>query len=133
LAEVYFDSGDLENAEKTIQRALEFSQHHGEKGNEAISRIWLGRILAKKKEFAFEMAEESIFHGIQICEELKYRPSVAEGHLYLGELYIGRGQGEKAREHLKRAEGMFQDMGMDYWLTQVKTALRELEEVKGEQ
>ena len=128
LAQVHFDSGDLENAERTIQEGLELSVRHGAKGIEPSARIWMGRILAKKKEPAFEMAEESLLHGIRIAEERRYRSFMAEGHLFLGELYSARGQGEKAREHLKRAEGMFQDMGMDYWLPQVKTALRELGE-----
>jgi hypothetical protein len=74
------------------------------------------------------MAEESLLHGIRMAEERRLRSVRAEGHLFLGELYVARGQREKAREHLQRAEGMFQDMGMDYWLPQVKTALRELEE-----
>jgi len=128
LAEVHFDSGDLESAERTIQEGLELSVRHGAKGYEANARIWMGRILVKKRELAFEMAEESLLHGIRMAEGCKYRSIIAEGHLFLGELYSARGQGEKAQYHLKRAEGMFQDMGMDYWLTQAKTALRELEE-----
>ena len=130
LAEVHFDSGDLESAERTIQEGVELCVRHGAKGIEPSARIWMGRILAKKKEPAFEMAEESLLHGIRIAEERRYRSFMAEGHLFLGELYSARGQGEKARYHLKRAEDMCQDMGMDYWLPQVKTALRELEEEK---
>jgi tetratricopeptide (TPR) repeat protein len=130
LAQVHFDSGDLENAERTIQEGLELSVRHGAKGSEAAARIWMGRILAKKKEFAFEMAEESLLQGIRMAEERRLRPFMAEGHLFLGELYSARGQGEKARYHLKRAEGMFQDMGMDYWLPQVKAVLKRLEEEK---
>jgi hypothetical protein len=40
----------------------------------------------------------------------------AQGHLFLGELYAHGGQEEKALEHLKKAETMFQEMGMEYWL-----------------
>ena len=133
LAEVHFDLGDLENAERTIQEGLELSVRHGAKESEAAARIWLGRILAKKEEMASEMAEKSLLHGIRMAEEHRLRRLMAEGHLFLGELYSARGQGEKARNHLRRSEGMFKDMGMDYWLPQVKTALRELEEEKNEE
>jgi membrane protein DedA with SNARE-associated domain len=40
----------------------------------------------------------------------------AQGHLFLGELYVHADQKEKALKHLKKAETMFQEMGMDYWL-----------------
>jgi hypothetical protein len=44
------------------------------------------------------------------------KPTYAQGHLFLGEVYAHSGQKEKALEHLKEAETMFQEMGMDYWL-----------------
>jgi len=128
LAEVHFDSGDLESAERTIQQALELSQNHGEKGSEAISRIWQGKIWGKKEEFSLEKAEESILYGIGMAEEMKLRPFVAEGYLYLGELYLARGRREKARDHLKKAEDMFQEMGMDSFVTRTREILRRLEE-----
>ena len=37
-------------------------------------------------------------------------------HLNFGELYLNAGDKEKALENLKKAEGVFQEMGMDYWL-----------------
>jgi len=44
----------------------------------------------------------------------------------LGELYEGTGQNEKALENLKKAEGMFQEMGMDYWLGKTHEVLGRL-------
>jgi tetratricopeptide (TPR) repeat protein len=55
------------------------------------------------------------------------RPSCSEGYLYLGELYADMGQREKALETLKKAEGMFQEMGMDYWLHRTQEVLQVLE------
>ena len=39
------------------------------------------------------------------------------------------GQREKALENLKKAKGMFQEMGMDYWLRRTQEVL---ERVQGE-
>ncbi len=44
----------------------------------------------------------------------------------MGELYADRGQRENALENLKKAEGMFQEMGMDYWLAQTQEVLGRL-------
>jgi hypothetical protein len=50
------------------------------------------------------------------CPPSSPKPTYAQGHLFLGEVYAHSGQKEKALEHLKEAETMFQEMGMDYWL-----------------
>ena len=54
------------------------------------------------------------------------KPSCALGYFSLGELYVNAGQKEKALENLKKAEGMFQEMGMDYWLTRTQEVMRRL-------
>jgi hypothetical protein len=36
------------------------------------------------------------------------------------------GQKDKALENLKKAEGMFREMGMDYWLAKTHKALERL-------
>jgi predicted ATPase len=50
----------------------------------------------------------------------------ARGCLSLGELYDKAGQKEKALENLKKAETMFQEMGMDYWVAMTKELLEKL-------
>jgi len=47
----------------------------------------------------------------------------ALGHLYLGQLYMTAGEKEKAIEPLKKAEGLFEKMEMDYWLTRTRNTL----------
>ena len=46
--------------------------------------------------------------------------------LFLGELYADRGQGQKALQNMKKAEGMFEKMGMDYWLARTQEVLGRL-------
>jgi hypothetical protein len=48
------------------------------------------------------------------------------GYLFLGEVYVDTGQKDKALETLKKAEGMFKEMGMDYWLVKTQDALKGL-------
>ena len=61
-----------------------------------------------------------------MLEELKVKPYQAEGYLYLGELYADTGQKEKALETLNKAEGMFRQMGMDYWVARTEKVLEKL-------
>jgi len=68
-------------------------------------------------------AEEHILKGMKILDELGTKPYYAQGHLFLGELYADGGQKEKALGNLKKAEAMFQEMGMDYWLARTKKLL----------
>ena len=51
---------------------------------------------------------------------------LVEGYYYLGELYTHIGKQDKAMENLKKAEEMFRDMGMDYWLTRTQEILDRL-------
>jgi len=126
LSAVYFDSGDLKNAQSCIEEALRLSRDHDEKLMEGCSKIRLGRILGKAEPLESDNAEKYILQGIEISEELKIRPYVAQGYLFLGELYGDAARREKALESLKKAEGMFQEMGMDCWLAQTQEVLGRL-------
>ena len=57
---------------------------------------------------------------------LKTEAYYSLGHLYLGELYLNMGKKEKAIDNLKKAEGMFREMGMDYWLGKAQEVLAAL-------
>jgi class 3 adenylate cyclase len=126
LSVVHFDSGDLKSVQKHVEKALTLSRDKKERHFEGISEIWLGRILAKAIPSRGDTAEDHILQGIQILHELKIKPYSAQGYLLLGELYADRGEKRKARENLKKAEGMFQEMGMDYWLAKTQEVLGRL-------
>ena len=118
LGDTYLQLGDLENARGFMEEGLRLSQKNNEKYYEAIAWILLGRVLGRRETPNIRKAEECILQGMKIADELKAKPCYAQGHLFLGELYAYGGQKEKALENLKRAETMFQDMGMDYWLAE---------------
>ena len=119
---VKFALGDLKTAQSYVEEALTLSRDKKERHIEGISEIWLGRILGKTEPTS-PRGEEHISRGIQILEELKLRSYQAQGYLFLGELYADRGQKEQTLQHLKSAEVMFQEMGMEYWLAKTQEVI----------
>ena len=113
-------------ARSSTERALNLTQKNGEKINEGTSRILLGRVLGKEHISQSARAKEYILEGIKILEEREVVARSAVGYLYLGELYADMGQKEKALETLKKAEGAFRKMGMDYWLRRTQKILGKL-------
>ncbi len=71
-------------------------------------------------------AEQQILQGINLLEKLGIACEVCFGYLWLGEIYAESGRRGEALENLKKAEGMFQEMGMDYWLVKAQEALARL-------
>ncbi|HXX33849.1 MAG TPA: AAA family ATPase, partial [Thermodesulfobacteriota bacterium] len=123
LTFVHSDLGNLNEAKVHAEQALKLSQTRHQKSWEGNSWILLGRTLGKMEGSQLDKAEEHILQGIKILEELEVKPYNAQGYLFLGELYAERGQKEKALKNLKKAEAMFQEMGMDYWLARTKKLL----------
>jgi tetratricopeptide (TPR) repeat protein len=126
LGAVRFNSGDSKEAQRFIEKALQLSQSNNEKWSEGKSWIWMGRILGRSDPSKKDKAEEYILTGINILEKLKLKPFFTLGRLFLGELYLETGEREKAMENLKKAEGMFREMGMDYWLGRARTLLEKV-------
>jgi hypothetical protein len=54
--------------------------------------------------------------GLETLTELETAPDIAIGRLFLGELYVQDNQEKVALTHLKAAEVLFKEMGMDYWI-----------------
>ena len=120
LSMVHLDSGEFESAQACAEKALKLTQENKEKVYEGSSWTILGRILGKKEPNKMDKAEAYILKGIKILERSKIQPYVSTGYLYLGELYADMGHREKALENLNKAEEMFQEMGMDYYLAKTR-------------
>ena len=123
MGDTHLQLGDLENARGYMEEALRLSQKNNEKYWEAQAWIFLGRTLGRTAVPQLHKAEECILQGMKIADELKAKPTYAQGHLFLGELYAHAGQKEEALENLKKAEAMLQQMGMVYWLARTKELL----------
>jgi tetratricopeptide (TPR) repeat protein len=126
LGDICLRLGDLKNAQSHMEEALRLSQKNNEKGMEAYSWLGLGRILGRMETPQIGKAEEYILQGMKIYDELKMKSWFSLGYFHLGELYANAGQKENALENLKKAEPMFQEMGMDYWLVETRKVLAEL-------
>jgi tetratricopeptide (TPR) repeat protein len=126
LSMVYFESGDLTKALNCAEEASRLSEKRGEKHWEGISKIWRGRILCRAETSGDRKGQASIYEGMKICEALKLKPYLATGYLFSGELHVNTGQRERALEDLKKAESMFQEMGMDYWVEKTRKVLGSL-------
>ena len=126
LSSVHLDLGNLNEARVHAEQALNLGQTNHEKYCEGISWLQLGRTVGKMERFHIEKAEEYILRGMKILDELETKPAYAQGCLSLGGLYAEAGQKEKALENLKKAEAMFQEMGMEFWLARTKKLLEML-------
>ncbi len=127
LGLVCLDLGDFETALRHIEESLRMAGKQGEREVEGRSTVALGRIIGKRELSQSAKAEDVILEGMKLLEELKLKPFRAEGYLYLGDLYTDSGQKEKASRALSKAKGMFQEMGMDYWLARTEKALEKLQ------
>jgi class 3 adenylate cyclase/tetratricopeptide (TPR) repeat protein len=123
LGSIQLKLGALKNARSLTEEALTLSQENNEKSIEGRSWILLGRILGKQNPSLIYNAEDCIQKGIDILQGLKARAFYSPGYLSLGELYLDAGEKEKALENIKKAESMFQKMGMNYWIRKTREIL----------
>ena len=93
---------------------------------EGFAWLQLGRIIGRMEGSHHQKAEECILNGIKILKELKIKPTLSIGFLFLGEFYAHAGRKEDSLKLLKQAEGLFQEMGMNYWLGRTKNILESL-------
>lgn len=105
------------------EKAVKLAQTNNEKYMEGLSWISPGGITGRIEKSQLHKAEEHILKGMKILDELRTKPSYSLGHLVLGELYADAGQKERALENLKKAEELYQEMGMDHWLARTRRAL----------
>ena len=127
LSTVHLDLGNVGEARLHVQEGLNLARANHEKSIEGQAWITLGRAIGKTDASQFDTAEKHIIQGMNVADELETKPSYATGCLALGELYAGAGQKEKARENLAKAQAMFEEMGMDYYLLRTKKLLETLD------
>jgi tetratricopeptide (TPR) repeat protein len=110
----YFMLGDLDQARTHAELALQFAIENNERHIIGISRGWLGRAIARIDPTQIEAAEQQILQGIRLLEELGLPTLFGLGYMFLGEVVAASGRQKEALEHLKKAEALFEKMGMDF-------------------
>jgi class 3 adenylate cyclase/tetratricopeptide (TPR) repeat protein len=124
---VHFELDELEEAHTHLERGLQSALQNNEKEWQVASRFYLGRIIVRKDPRQIESAEKYIHQGIHLLEKLGIRAGLYPiGYLILGAVYAESGRSEEAQEPLKKAESMFEEMGMDYYLGRTREMLGKL-------
>jgi class 3 adenylate cyclase/tetratricopeptide (TPR) repeat protein len=121
------ESGELSQAHHSLEEAVKLARAHNQRHMEGHARMSLGWVLALEDSSRIAEAEQMILEGLKMVEDLQIKPLQAIGHLCLAETYSIAGQRERAVASLKKAHGMCQEMGMDYWLARTEKALEGLE------
>jgi tetratricopeptide (TPR) repeat protein len=128
LGIVHFFSGDLVSAQRCAEEGIRLAQQYAERAYEGYSWIVLGAVLSVADPSQSARAEECLLKGIAIEEEVDAKAFSCCGHFFLGQAYDLSGQRDKAVEHLTTALSMFQEMGMDFWLTLAESSLSSMSE-----
>jgi tetratricopeptide (TPR) repeat protein len=123
---VHFELGELEEAQTYYELGLQSALQNQEKANQAIIRLFLGWVMAGKDPLQIEAAEEVIRQGITQLEELGIRAYYPVGEMIQGAVFAESGRPEEALEPLKKAEALFEEMGMDYGLGRTREILGKL-------
>jgi class 3 adenylate cyclase len=128
LGMVHLFSGDLVNARSCAEEGLRLAQEHAERAWEGFAWIVLGAVLSVADSTQRSKAEECLLQGIAVEEQLGAKMFCCMGHFFLGQHYDLSGQRDKAVERLTTARSMFQEMGMDFWLTLAESSLSSMSE-----
>ena len=126
LGLIHLDLKEYDIAQECLEKSLELALKNKEKTNEGSVWFTLGRVLGKKEPAEYSKAEEYILRGIKMASELNIRPHLSQGYLYLGDLYNQIGRKDEALNTLRKAEGMFKEMEMDYFLNKTQETLTKL-------
>ena len=127
LGMVHSFSGDLKSAQQYTEEALKLAQEGKNKLGEGLSRIFLGPILSMADASQSAKAEEHMLQGIRLLDELRLRPMCSMGYLFLGQHCAGTGRREDGLQYLRKALGMCEEMGMDYYAAMARAALEALQ------
>ena len=87
----------------------------------------MGRAIARIDPTQVEAAEQQILQGIRLLEELGLPPLFGLGYMFLGEVYAASTRPKEALEYLKKAEALFEKMGMNYWLGKTREVLARIQ------
>jgi tetratricopeptide (TPR) repeat protein len=130
LSLILLSLGKLEYALERAEEAVRLSKEYQARSFEGFALAILGRIMGEADPSQTDMAQTHIRQAISMAEEINMKPSYAQGHLFLGEVFEIAGRKEDALENLRKAEEMYRDMGVgsnSYWLTRTQEALARLE------
>ncbi len=129
LSMAHLVTGDVAKARDCVDSALDWARKCNERHWEGLAKIFLGKIMSQSEALRAAQAEASIVEGIEILSKLGMKPYCAQGYFYLGELRVSTGKSQLGTKNLKKAERMFKEMGMEYWLRKTQEVLDRFEKL----
>jgi tetratricopeptide (TPR) repeat protein len=126
LAGAYRQSGRLDDALHTAERAVRMARDYHERGFEGIAMCELGDVVAAAENPDVARAEEHYRQALTISEDLGMRPVQAHTHLSLGKLYRRAGRPHEARAELNVAIDLYLSMEMTHWLPEAEAELAQV-------
>ncbi len=123
LSMAHLATGDVAKARNFIDTALDWARKCNQKHWEGLAKIFFGKIMSQSEALQAARAEASILEGIEILSQLGMKPYCAQGYFYLGELRVTTSKSQLGTKNLKKAERMFKEMGMEYWLDKTQKVL----------
>jgi class 3 adenylate cyclase/tetratricopeptide (TPR) repeat protein len=116
----HFKSNDFDTAFDLVEKALQTSKKNNETEVEGRILIGLGEIMAHSGKHNSDDAIKQVLIGIDILNKLGMKPQIAQGYLVLGDIFHRGKDHKNAIENLARAEKMFKEMEMNFWLNQTQ-------------
>ncbi|MBW1802003.1 MAG: hypothetical protein JRJ85_14880 [Deltaproteobacteria bacterium] len=118
-----YHAKELEHARRNMEEGLQAARTSHEKHLEGKILIWLGRVQGQLDPGSGDLARATISAGMKVLDDLETMPDLSLGYFFLGELECRLGCHAEGLAHLTRAQGQFQEMGMEYWAKRVRERL----------
>ena len=126
LSEALRLNGKLAKAFETAEDALHIFRQTEERCFGAWTLLVMAKIQSEMGSEQIEQTPQSYRQAIDLTAKLKMRPLLAHCSLECGQFFMKNGEFEKARLELQKAVGLFQSLGMRFWLPKAEAILSEL-------
>jgi class 3 adenylate cyclase/tetratricopeptide (TPR) repeat protein/ribosomal protein L40E len=123
LGEACALAGEYEEAARCAAEAQELTKRFNHRLYEGWSLRLLGEVALEGDAGQMVIAESQVRQALAGAEELGMRPLAARCHAQLGRIYQHVGSKARAEEHATVAGRMYREMGMTFWLHELKAAL----------
>ena len=111
--------GELDTVPALCQEALRVAEETSDRFAQAVAHRALAEALTLAIAPDRQQAEHAMGEAIQLWKEIEFNPELARTYVSYAHLLQGWGQDGQAKAYLTEAIAMFQEIGMDWDLTQV--------------
>lgn len=112
------EQGQLSEAETILRQAIELAELGKNPHEKAVAAITLGRVLMAQGRL--EESQQLLEEALDLALQLKNKSLQAESHTYLAELWVHRGNGMQALEHLRRTKALLNGYRDAYLFAQIE-------------